>query len=113
MQYIPPIITALAGTMADTKDVKVPGQPPGWIFPIVWTVLYALLGYANLWDNPVYYINLILNAVWTKVYFEDKNKRVSFYIIIGLILTGTYLATIKPILWPYVAWLLYAAWLSK
>lgn len=113
MQYVPPVITALAGTMSDTKAVKVPGQPPGWVFPIVWTFLYFLLGFANLWDNPVYYINLILNAVWTKVYFEDRNKPVAFYIIIGLIVTATYLAALRPVLWPYIAWLIYAAWLSR
>jgi tryptophan-rich sensory protein len=113
MQFVPPVITALAGSMTDTTAVKVPGQPPGWIFPIVWTALYTLLGVANLWDNPVYYINLILNAMWTKVYFEDRNKQIAFYIIIGLIVSAVYLAMIRPILWPYVAWLIYAAWLSR
>lgn len=114
LQIFPPAITALAGSLnVDTKSVRVPGQPPDWLFPIVWTMLYTLLAYTNLWDEPVYYINLILNAWWPKVYFVDKNKDLSFKIILGLIATGTLLALKRPILWIYVAWLVYAAWLSK
>lgn len=114
IQLFPPAITALTGTFdVDTKSVKVPGQPPDWLFPIVWTILYTLLALANLWTEPVYYINLILNAWWPKVYFIDKDKALSFKIILGLIATGTFLAFKKPFLWAYVAWLVYAAWLSR
>lgn len=114
-QIVPPVITAFTGTFEiDTKSVKVPGQPPDWIFPIVWTMLYALLAYENPWKEPVYYINLILNAWWPKVYFVDKNRDLSFKIILGLIATGSLLALQgRPLLWIYVSWLVYAAWLSK
>jgi benzodiazapine receptor len=113
MEYVPPIITALAGSMTDTRAVKVPNQPPGWVFPIVWTILYGLLGASQLWDNPIFYVNLILNAIWTKIYFEDREKTIAFSVLVGLIVTAVYLAKLRPILWLYVAWLLFAAWLSK
>lgn len=114
LQLFPPAITAMAGTFeVDTKSVRVKGQPPDWVFPVVWTLLYVLLAVANPWDEPVYYVNLILNAWWPKVYFVDKNRELSFKIILGLIATGALLAFKKPILWPYVGWLVYAAWLSK
>lgn len=113
-ELVPPIITAFAGTLdVDTKSVRVPGQPPDWLFPIVWTILYVMLAMANLWKEPVYYVNLILNAWWPKVYFVDKDRDLSFKIILGLIATGSILAFQRPFLWVYVAWLIYAAWLSK
>ena len=38
----------LAGGMADYGSfVKPPLSPPGWVFPVVWTILYLAMGYAS------------------------------------------------------------------
>lgn len=113
MEFVPPVITAVAGSMTDTKAFRVPGQPPNWVFPIVWTFLFWTLGVANLWQEPLYYVNLILNAVWTKVYFEDRTPVLSDALIYGMIATAVYLALKRPVLWFYVGWLVYALFLSN
>ena len=42
------LATLLSGGMADYAQlVQPPLSPPGWVFPIVWTVLYLLMGYAS------------------------------------------------------------------
>ena len=37
----------VSGGMSDYLRLNQPPlSPPGWVFPIVWTVLYLLMGYA-------------------------------------------------------------------
>lgn len=113
MEFVPPVIAAAAGSMTDTKAFKVKGQPPAWIFPVVWTFLYWTLAVSNLWQEPLYYVNLVCNAMWTKVYFEDRTPVASDALLYIMIATAIYLAMKRPLLWFYVAWLFYALWLSK
>lgn len=55
--------------------------PPDWIFPVVWPVLYILMGIAawlvwkmestSLTQSPfiAFYVQLILNALWSWLFF--------------------------------------------
>ena len=53
--------------------------PPGILFPIVWTILYVLMGVSygiskdkGLNDqeiNSIYYLQLTVNALWTFIFF--------------------------------------------
>jgi len=58
---------------------KPPLSPPGIVFPIVWTILYILIGlsyylykkntYTNKTEIFVYYLQLFLNFTWTIIFF--------------------------------------------
>ena len=68
----------LSGGMSDYRELQQPPlSPPGWVFPIVWSVLYLLMGYASYRiltsdaDPAVirraltfYGVQLILNFLW-------------------------------------------------
>lgn len=72
-------ISQVDGWYADAD--KVPWNPPSAIFGPVWTVLYALMAVAAwlVWREKertdvrrpltLYVIQLVLNAVWTPVFF--------------------------------------------
>lgn len=77
------LIGWLTGTMGNYDDfVKPPLSPPGWLFPVVWTILYALMGYA-LWRAlircdtsreqssvlTVFSFQLALNYLWPVIFF--------------------------------------------
>lgn len=62
-----------------------PLSPPGMIFPIVWTILYILMGigafiiYTSKNDSTagsvgllLYYIQLFMNFVWSLIFFRGK-----------------------------------------
>ena len=70
-------------------------SPPGILFPIVWTVLYSLMGisYARLKTkgltedktNLLYYLQLGINALWSIFFFSLEWRLFSFFWIILLI----------------------------
>ena len=77
------LIGWFTGTMGNYDDfVKPPLSPPGWLFPVVWTILYALMGYA-LWRAlircdtsreqtsvlTVFSFQLALNYLWPVIFF--------------------------------------------
>ena len=77
------LIGWLTGTMGNYDDfVKPPLSPPGWLFPVVWTILYALMGYA-LWRAlircdtsreqssvlTIFSFQLALNYLWPVIFF--------------------------------------------
>ena len=42
------LATLLSGGMGDYRDLTQPPlSPPGWVFPVVWSILYLLMGYAS------------------------------------------------------------------
>ena len=62
--------------------------PPAWIFPVVWTILYILMGvsYGILKTNNqtdeeidrIYYAQLVVNALWSIFFFTLKWRFFSF-----------------------------------
>ena len=61
--------------------VRPPLSPPGWVFPVVWTILYILMGIgAGLVQTSgdrsgdkalrAYYIQLALNLLWSPIFFR-------------------------------------------
>lgn len=52
---------------------KPPLSPPGIIFPIVWTILYIIMGYSfhnqNEQNKIIYYTQLIVNGLWSIFFF--------------------------------------------
>ena len=55
---------------------KAPWSPPNFLFGPVWTVLYALIAVSGwlVWREirrvpPIFIVQLVLNALWTPVFF--------------------------------------------
>ena len=67
-----------------------PLSPPGIVFPIVWTVLFALMGIGSalVWLAPdsqarsgalrLYAVQLAFNFVWSLIFFNWKNYGFAF-----------------------------------
>lgn len=106
-------------------------QPPGYVFGIVWSLIYLLLGvYLYLLinqrkSNPyfkfmliIYILNLILNLSWTPVVNVHKKYKIGIFMIALMILTGLTLISIddkrlnRTLLIPYVSWLFVALLLN-
>jgi len=110
-----------------------PLSPPGWLFPVVWTALYILMGIAS-WlvavsDQPrviidralrLYGIQLAFNFLWPIVFF---NLKLYLFALIWLMLLWILiLATILRfrkissgaswLLIPYLVWVSFAAYLN-
>jgi benzodiazapine receptor len=106
------------------RCIKSDITPPNYIFPIVWTILYILLGisYKKILDDNnrdviiLFNINLLLNISWTYFYFYKKNVNHAFTNIILLILTNIIILYKKPklkyYLMPYILWLVFASYLN-
>lgn len=68
--------------------------PPSFLFPIVWTILYALMGVSygilenkGLNDaeiNSIYYLQLTVNALWSFIFFVFKWRLFAFIWILIL-----------------------------
>ena len=119
-------------SMEKYKDLRTPPlSPPSWIFPIVWTILFVLMGIAsyivyesNSSFKPraliVYAIQLLLNLSWSIVFFNADRYWVSVAIIIALIImifiTIAFFSSVSNkaslLLVPYILWVLFATYLN-
>lgn len=134
---IPLLTGGLAGlltskSMVIYKHLNLPPlSPPGFIFPIVWTILYILMGigayFIIISDSSTrtealrtYALQLVLNFLWTIVFFNMRNFFLAFIILIALwtliikmIIT---FKDIKPIAGylqiPYLLWVTFAGYLN-
>lgn len=108
-----------------------PLSPPSWLFPIVWTILYVMMGFASYLiyetkDNNnknaliFYSIQLAINFIWPIFFFGFDAYFFSFILIIILlifvILTMISFYRINKtaglLLVPYLLWLIFAAYLN-
>lgn len=105
----------------ETLERRIPVPPI--IFPIVWSILYILIG---LWyhfyqkdatgkNKLLYYVALAINFLFTPVLFYFENIVLAFIIVIVLIVLNIYLFvdSIKKskkgyLLIPYLLWLFFA-----
>ena len=125
------IFSFFIGTDIYTKINRPFLSPPGIVFPIVWTVLYALMGislYMVLESSninkdsafTIYIIQLIVNSSWTLIFFGLNNFLLGvFWIIFLIILVITMIITFYRInklsgllQIPYLIWLCFALYLN-
>ena len=128
------LAVALSGGMDTYKALNQPPlSPPGWIFPIVWTILYLLMGYASYRvltaDAPsadikkaliFYGIQLFLNFLWPIAFFGFHWYWAAFVLLIVLWafiyltmhLFGITDDTAENLLIPYLLWVTFAGYLN-
>lgn len=120
----------ISGSIDYNSLQKPPLAPPSIVFPIVWTIIYIIMGISygmlkneNLVDSKtkwIYYIQLLINALWSIIFFTLKARLFAFIWIILLdILVITMIidfykkkkvAGILQI--PYLLWSLFATYLN-
>ena len=112
---------------------KPPLSPPGWLFPVVWTILYLLMGLASylvLVSGKekgdvrralfLYAAQLALNFFWPIFFFSLSAYVFSFLWlcalwILVLMTTSAFLRLLKPagqLLFAYVLWVTFAGYLN-
>lgn len=108
-----------------------PLSPPGWLFPIVWTILYLLMGIAAylVWVRDstgrngallFYELQLAFNFVWTLIFFNLQNYGLALLWILILwvlilITTIRFFRETKAAGWlmlPYLLWVSFAVYLN-
>jgi len=108
-----------------------PLAPPGFIFPIVWGILFTLMGissaivYEKNTSNPkkaltIYAIQLIVNFFWSVIFFNLQAYLFAFlwlillWVLIIIMIYEFYkvskLAAYLQI--PYLLWVIFAAYLN-
>ena len=109
--------------------IKPPLSPPGFLFPIVWTILFILMGIsiARVMDKTddkslliLYFTQLIINALWTPIFFGLKAYLFAFIwilILLGLVIYLTirfyHIDKVSSyLLIPYIIWLVFAGYLN-
>ena len=109
-----------------------PLSPPGWLFPVVWTILYTLMGIsaARVWlakesvarstGLNLYVAQLIVNFFWSLIFFNAQAFGFAvlwlllLWVLVFLMILQFYkvdkLAAYLQI--PYLIWLTFAAYLN-
>ena len=109
----------------EKSGITVKFRPPGYVFGIVWPILYILLGLSWINSNPssnktielLYFSLSSLLAYWIVVYACQKNKRNAVFIMLAIILNIGILMVQIPkksqlYLVPLGIWLLFALLIS-
>ena len=105
--------------------------PPGFLFPIVWTILYILMGisaYMILKSKSdlqfkaivVYSFQLLVNFIWPLIFFNARMYLFAFFwliilLILVLIMTILFYKINKVSAYlqiPYILWLIFASVLN-
>ena len=112
---------------------KPPLSPPGWVFPVVWTILYLLMGYASYriytskatpkdkkQAQGLYAAQLFFNFLWSIVFFGLQWRLAAFFVllILWILISLTMKAFSKidekaaDLLLPYILWVTFAGYLN-
>ena len=108
-----------------------PLAPPGWVFPIVWTILFVLMGVgaamvclsgSSSKKKPIaiYGLQLAVNFFWTILFFLLEARLFAFFWLLLLLGLAVWMAvsfarvnkTAGLLQIPYILWLLFAGYLN-
>jgi tryptophan-rich sensory protein len=134
------LVAALGGlTSSGTTDPwyialeKAPGNPPGFVFGVVWPALYTLMaiGACLVWQSAgswkrsdgalgLYFAQLIPNLAWSVLFFRLHQPLLALidllilWILIALMTREFHRhSTVAAMLqYPYLAWVTFAAYLN-
>jgi len=127
------LITLIVGSLASSSTGTDPWyqsltkselNPPGYVFGIVWPILYLLMG-ITAWRTfytikNLFYIQLFFNAIWSWLFFSFHLPVISLIDIWLLIFINIKILfmilkqdKIAAFLYtPYIVWLLFASYLN-
>lgn len=136
---LPLVVGALSAFLTGDQMIayrtmpKPPLAPPSIVFPIAWTILYILMGFASylVWNATNagpwkifalswYLIQLIMNFFWSIIFFRLEMYLPAFLwlltMYIAIILCTTYFFRIRQeagwLMIPYNLWMAFAAYLN-
>jgi translocator protein len=128
--FIPILLGSLIGFVMNSSpyaQIKRPFlSPPGIVFPIVWSILYIIMGYSYYLVNKtpvinkIYYSQLFVNLMWPILFFKFK-----LYFLAALWIVLLIVLVMEMIIYfynsnkkagllnlPYLFWLLFAFYLN-
>lgn len=126
------IVGILTTNMNSYMQMNMPSfAPPAILFPIVWTILYILMGIScylvieSIYFNKeealiIYGVQLLVNLLWSFIFFSFKAYLLAFiWIILLIILVAIMIIKFYQInkisaylQIPYLIWLIFAAILN-
>ena len=112
--------------------VKPVFMPPGWVFGVAWTILYALMGVAlskilALPKSPrrrnaliLFFVQLALNMAWSPIFFAGHDIRLAHMVLFAMAAIAAGAAgqffrldrLAGLLLTPYLTWLVFAVTLN-
>lgn len=134
-EVIGAVSALLAGGFSDffNKYEEPPLLPPKWLFPVVWTILYAVMGYSAYLVKhsygetaqkktalTIYWTQLALNFMWSIIFFRFETLWLAFVVIMALwVLIIAMIMSFRKISplaayinIPYLLWVTFAAYLN-
>ena len=123
---------SIANNMNIYDKIRMPPlSPPGWLFPVVWTILFIVMGISSAMiftsksskkDDAlfIYAVSLVLNFSWSIFFFNMQSFIVAFIILVALWLSIIitiiqYYKINKVSAWlqlPYLLWVTFAGYLN-
>ena len=127
------LLTLIVGSLASTNTgtdtwylglVKSNLNPPGYVFGIVWPILYLLMG-ITIWRTysvikNLFYVQLFLNAIWSWLFFSFHLPLIALldiwlliFINLKILLLVSKEDKLAAFLFaPYIMWLFFASYLN-
>lgn len=126
-------VISMGGMEAFETLNQPPLSPPGWLFPVVWTMLYVLMGIASylIWQAraskpakesalKVYALQLFFNFFWSIIFFNLKLYWFAFvWLLVLWVLILQCIRQFYPIsktaaylMIPYLVWVTFAGYLN-
>ena len=127
------LLTLIVGSLASSETgtdswyqglIKSDLNPPGYIFGIVWPILYLLMGITawRTYDTikNLFYIQLFLNAIWSWLFFSFHLPVIALIDIWLLIFINIKILMMivkqdrlaAALYTPYILWLFFASYLN-
>ncbi len=120
------------GSMDTYENLQRPAlSPPSWVFPVVWTILFILMGIASYivyMSNSdikekalkVYAIQLAVNFIWPLIFFNGQKYFLAFvWLLFLIVLIVETILLFKEVnkkaailLIPYLLWTIFAGYLN-
>jgi benzodiazapine receptor len=106
--------------MDDTAGSTVKFRPPGWVFAVVWPILYLLIGASwvvafrqNKLNSIPYVLLTVLLTTWVLIYSCNNDKKSGVYVILGALMVSLSCLAVgtsssRLMISPLIGWLIFA-----